>query len=161
MTYRTPLVVLASCIALALAGCATQSRQSSPAESASMSGPADVECKLAFSLTGWAALVKHANGTGVVTCNDGTSQPVAITAKGGGLTVGKYHIDNGHGTFTDVHSIRDTYGQYIQGEAHAGATKSGNAQVMSKGTVSLALAGSGEGIGLGVSVGVLTIEPTR
>lgn len=160
MTYRTPLVVLASCIALALTGCATQSQQNAPAESVSMTGPANVKCKLAFSITGWAALVKHASGAGVVSCDNGTRQPVSITAKGGGLTVGKYHIDGGHGTFTDVHGIEETYGQYIQGEAHAGATKAGNAQVMSKGTVSLALAGSGEGVGLGVSVGVFNIEPT-
>lgn len=161
MTYRTPLAVLASCIALALAGCATQTPQNSSADSVTMSGPADVKCQLRFSLTGWAALVKHASGAGVVTCDNGTSQPVSITAKGGGLTVGKYHIDNGHGTFTDVHGISETYGQYIQGQAHAGAAKAGSAQVLSKGTVSLALAGSGQGVGLGVSVGVLNIEPAR
>lgn len=160
MTYRIPLVVLASCFALALAGCASQSRQNSSTDSMSMSGPATVKCKLAFSLTGWAAVVNHASGNGVVTCDNGTRQPVTISAKGGGLTVGKYHIDNGHGTFTDVHGIKETFGKYIQGEAQAGATKSANAQVMSKGTVSLALAGSGQGVGLGVSVGVFTIEPT-
>lgn len=161
MIKRTPLVVLASCVALALTGCATQSQQSSSADAVPMSGPANVTCKLAFSLTGWAAVVKHATGAGVVSCDDGTSQAVTISAEGGGLTVGKYNINNGHGTFTDVHGIKQTFGKYIQGEVHAGATKSGNAQVMSKGTVSLALAGSGQGVGLGVSVGVFNIQPTQ
>lgn len=159
MTHRTPLVVFASCMALALSACAAQPRQNSSADQMAVTGTADVNCELVFSLTGWAAVVKHASGNGVVTCDDGSRQAVTITARGGGLTVGKYHIDNGHGTFTDVHGIKDTYGKYIQGEVHAGATKSGNAQVLSKGTVSLALAGSGEGIGLGVSVGVFNIEP--
>lgn len=159
MTHRTPLVVFASCMALALSACASQPQQNS--SSTSVTGSADVSCKLAFSLTGWAAVVKHASGNGIVTCDNGTSAPVTITAQGGGLTVGKYHIDNGHGTFTGVHGIKDTYGKYIQGEVHAGATKSGTAQVMSKGTVSLALAGSGEGVGLGISVGVFDIEPVN
>lgn len=161
MTHRTPLVVLASCLALALSACASQPQQSSSADSMAMSGPANVSCKLAFSLTGWAAVVKHATGNGVITCDNGTSQAVTITAEGGGLTVGKYHIDNGHGTFTDVHGIKETYGKYLQGEAHAGATKSGNAQALSKGTVSLALAGSGQGVGLGVAVGVFNIQPRQ
>jgi len=85
---------------------------------------------------------------------------VKISAKGGGLTVGKSHIDNGTGRFTDVHNINDVLGTYAQGDASAGAVKSGTAQLLTKGTVSLALAGSGEGVELGVSVGGFTIEQT-
>ena len=83
---------------------------------------------------------------------------VNIAAKGGGLTVGKSHIDNGTGKFTDVHKIDDVLGSYAQGTVHAGAGKSGTAQLLTKGTVSLALAGDGEGINLGVDVGKFTIE---
>jgi hypothetical protein len=83
---------------------------------------------------------------------------VKIEAKGGGLTVGKSHIDNGTGRFTDVHAIDDVLGTYAQGDASAGAVKSGTAQVLSKGTVSLALAGTGEGVELGISVGGFTIS---
>ncbi len=83
---------------------------------------------------------------------------VKIEAKGGGLTVGKSHIDNGTGHFTDVHKIEDVLGTYAQGDASAGAGKSGTAQVLSKGTVSLALAGAGEGVELGVSVGGFTLS---
>jgi hypothetical protein len=84
--------------------------------------------------------------------------PVTISAKGGGLTVGKSHIDNGTGKFTNVHSINDVLGTYAQGDASIGAGKSGTAQVLTKGTVSLALAGDGEGIDIGVSFGGFTIE---
>ncbi len=83
---------------------------------------------------------------------------VRISAKGGGLTVGKSHIDNGTGKFTDVHRIEDVLGTYVQGDASIGAVKSGTAQVLTKGTVSLALAGAGEGIDIGISVGGFTIE---
>ncbi len=119
---------------------------------------ADLDCKLKFSLTGWSLIYKRAEGTGVVTCADGTKMNVKITANGGGLTVGKSRIDNGTGRFTDVHRIEDVLGGYAQGDASIGAGKSGTAQVLTKGTVSLALAGAGEGIDIGVSVGGFVIE---
>ena len=119
---------------------------------------ADLDCKLHFSLTGWSAIYKHAEGHGTVSCADGTNMPVTLEAKGAGLTVGKSHIDNGHGRFTDVHAIDEVLGRYVEGEAHAGVVKSGTAQLLTKGTVSLALSGSGEGVDLGVAVGELTLS---
>ena len=118
---------------------------------------ANLDCKMKFSLTGWSVIYKHAEGSGVVSCENGKSMNVKISAKGGGLTVGKSHIDNGTGKFTDVHKIQDVLGTYAQGDASIGAGKSGTAQVLTKGTVSLALAGAGEGIDLGVSVGGFSI----
>ena len=47
------------------------------------------------------------------------------------------------------------------GEASAGVVKSGTAQVLTKGTVSLALAGAGEGVDLGISFGKFTISQAR
>lgn len=114
---------------------------------------ANLDCKMKFSLTGWSAIYKHAEGNGVVTCENGKSMRVHIEAKGGGLTVGKYHVDNGTGHFTDVHRIDEVLGSYAQGEAQAGVVKSGTAQVLTKGTVSLALAGAGEGVDIGISFG--------
>jgi hypothetical protein len=125
-----------------------------PASAAS----AELDCKLKFSLTGWSLIYKHAEGHGMVTCEDGSSMAVKIEAKGGGITVGKSHIDNGNGRFTDVHHIDDVLGTYAQGDVSAGAVKSATAQVLTKGTVSLALAGSGEGVELGVSVGGFTLS---
>jgi hypothetical protein len=118
---------------------------------------ANLDCKLKFSLTGWSAIYKHAEGSGVVTCENGQTMRVKLEAKGGGLTVGKSHIDNGTGHFTDVHNIGEVLGSYAEGEAHAGIVKSGTAQVLTKGTVSLALAGAGEGVDIGIAVGDLKI----
>ncbi len=119
---------------------------------------ATLDCKLSFNLTGWSLIYKHANGEGTVSCANGQSMPVKLTVKGGGLTAGKWHIDDGKGRFSDVHKIDDVLGRYVQGEAHAGMVKSSTAQVLSKGTVSLALAGTGEGVNLGVDVGAFTIS---
>lgn len=119
---------------------------------------ADLDCKLRFSLTGWSLIYKHAEGHGVVTCANGKSMRVKIESRGGGLTAGKSHIDNGTGKFTDVRRIEDVLGSYVKGDASIGAIKAGTAQVLTKGTVSLALAGAGEGIELGVSVGEFTIS---
>jgi hypothetical protein len=121
----------------------------------------DLQCKLHFSLSGWSAVVSRATGTGVVACEDGSSLPVVISAKGGGITAGRSHIDNGTGKFTRVHRIDDVLGRYVEGEAQAGVVHSGTAQVLTKGTVSLALAGRGEGIDLGVAVGEFTLKPAK
>jgi hypothetical protein len=122
---------------------------------------AELGCKLSFSLSGWSAIYSQAEGKGVVTCKDGSSLPVLISVKGGGLTAGRTQVDHGTGEFTHVRTIHDVLGHYAQGEAHAGVLKSGTAQVLTKGTVSLALAGSGRGIDLGVDVGEFTLKPAK
>ncbi|WP_240922611.1 hypothetical protein [Oleiagrimonas sp. C23AA] len=119
---------------------------------------APLKCQMRFSLTGWAAIYKHAEGSGVVTCDNGASMPVKITVKGGGLTAGKWHVDNGKGKFSHIYKISDVLGSYAQAGAHAGVVKSGDAQVLTKGTVSLALAGTGQGVDLGIDVGAFTIS---
>ncbi|MFC4765752.1 hypothetical protein [Dyella koreensis] len=119
---------------------------------------AKVDCDLKFNLSGWSILYKHAEGSGTITCNNGQTSPVKITVVGGGLTAGKYRIDNGKGEITHVRSIQDVFGDYVQASAEAGVIKSGTAQVLTKGTTSLALAGEGEGVNLGISVGKFTIS---
>ena len=119
----------------------------------------NVDCKLRFNLEGWSAFYKTAKGTGTITCDDGSSLPVSISAKGGGITFGKSKIENGVGEFSGVSSIRETLGTYAAAEAHGGAVKSSKAQVMTKGEVSLALAGTGQGWDLGVAFGNFVIEP--
>ena len=136
-------------LALAIAAATAPSAQAAEAQ---------LDCSMRFSLTGWSAIYKHAEGSGVVTCENGQSMKAKISAKGGGLTVGKSHIDDGKGEFTDVHKISDVLGTYAQGEATAAAGKSATAQVLTKGTVSLALAGTGEGVDLGISFGGFTIS---
>ena len=101
---------------------------------AAVAETADLDCKLRFSLTGWSLIYKRSEGTGVVTCANGKSMHVKVEAHGGGITVGKSHIDNGTGKFTDVHKIEDVLGTYAQGDASLGAGKSGTAQVLTKAT---------------------------
>ena len=122
---------------------------------------ADLDCKLKFSLSTWSIIYKHSEGSGVVTCENGKSMRVNIVAKGAGLTVGKSHVDDGTGRFSDIHRISDVLGDYAQAEAHAGVVKSGTAQVLTKGTVSLALAGAGEGVDLGIDVGEFTLRHAK
>jgi hypothetical protein len=119
---------------------------------------AKFDCEMRFNLTGWAAIYKHAEGNGVITCDNGESMHVNIVARGGGLTAGKYQVEDGKGKFSDVSNLTELLGSYAQGEANAGLVKSGTAQVLTKGTVSLALAGKGEGVDLGISFGKFTIS---
>lgn len=124
---------------------------------ASASGP--VTCKLSFNLAGWSIFYKTASGAGTVTCDDGSSLPVRIRAKGGGLTVGKSKIEHGTGEFSGVYTINDVLGTYASSEAHVGASRSAKAMAMTKGSVSLALAGKGSGWDLGIAFGKFVIEP--
>jgi hypothetical protein len=144
--------VLAASLACALALAA-----SAPVQ-ASERSKGEIDCKLDYSITGWSAIYKHSDGSGTVHCDNGQTMNVKITAKGVGLTAGKWRIDDGHGRFSDVHHIDDVLGKYAHGEAHAGVVKSVSTQVLTKGSVSLALAGHGEGVDLGVDIGQLTIS---
>jgi hypothetical protein len=121
---------------------------------------APVKCHLTFSMSGWSAIYQHAEGHGKVSCSNGQRAAVTISVHGGGLTAGKFHV-SGHGDITNVYSIRDVYGSYAQAGASAGAGSSGTAQVLTKGTTSMALSGSGEGVDLGVAVDDFKIEPVH
>jgi hypothetical protein len=119
---------------------------------------AQVDCEMSFTMKGWSAFYKTASGNGTIKCSNGQSMNVKLVAKGGGLTVGKSSIEDGHGEFSDIHNIQEVLGSYVSAEAHAGAVKSAKAQVMTKGEVSLALSGKGRGWDLGIAFGKLTIS---
>ena len=118
----------------------------------------ETDCKLKFNLAGWSAFYKTASGDGTITCDNGQKLNVRIEAKGGGLSFGKSKIENGTGEFSGVSDIKETLGSYAQAEAHAGASKSSKASVLTKGEVSLALAGTGKGWDLGIDFGKFTIS---
>ena len=120
-----------------------------------------IDCEMRFNLKGWSAIYKHSEGSGTITCNNGKSYPVTITATGGGLTVGKQEVNNGLAKFSEVTSVRELYGGWAQGEATAGLGKGGSAQVMTKGNVSMALSGAGGGVSIGISFGKFTISPVK
>jgi hypothetical protein len=145
------MLKLCSRILLAAALCATGAASALAAE-------ANVDCKLSFTMKGWSAFYKTASGSGTIKCSNGQSMNVKLSAKGGGLTVGKSSIEDGHGEFSAVTGINELLGSYVSAEAHAGAVKSAKAQVMTKGEVSLALSGTGRGWDLGIAFGKLTIS---
>ncbi|MGH8054311.1 MAG: hypothetical protein ACREP4_10370 [Stenotrophomonas sp.] len=118
----------------------------------------NIDCELHYTLSGWSAFYKTAEGTGTITCDNGSSIPVKITAKGGGLTVGRTTITDGRGKFTGAYSTNDLLGTYAAAEVHASASRASDAQAMTKGDVSLALAGTGRGWSLGVGFGKFVIE---
>jgi len=116
------------------------------------------KCKMTYSLTGWSAGYSTASGSGTISCDNGQAARSFLRAKGGGLTAGKSKIVNGSGTFSEVGDIGELFGSYASAEAHAGAGGSSAAQVVTKGTVSLAFSGTGKGIDLGVTFGEFVIE---
>lgn len=149
MNLRTASILTTTALACAL---------SLGAPTAARAADADLDCKLHYNLSGWSLVYKHTTGKGIITCANGKSMKVHVEAKAVGLTAGKWHIDDGTGTFSDVHKIDDVLGRYAQASANAGLAKSGEAQVLTKGPVQLALAGAGEGVNLGVDVGEFVIS---
>lgn len=117
-----------------------------------------VECVMHFDLSSWAVLYKHSSGHGSITCKDGTHMKVKLVANGGGLALSKSTVKDGKANFTGLRTIKDALGTYVGADADSGLVKHGQAQVLTKGDVSMSLAGAGEGVGLGVTVGGLTIE---
>jgi hypothetical protein len=119
------------------------------------------KCKMTYSLAGWSAIYSTASGNGTITCDNGQSAHSSLRAKGGGLTAGKSKITNGSGTFSEVADISELFGSYASADVHAGMVESSAAQVVTKGTVSLAFSGTGKGIDLGVTFGEFVIsKPT-
>lgn len=121
----------------------------------------NVDCNLRFDMKGWSVIYKSASGAGTITCDNGQTLDVTVSAKGGGLSVGKQEIEGGTGDFSGVSDISETLGGYASAEAHAGAAKSGTAQILTKGDVQLKLAGAGKGWDVGVTFGKFTIEAKK
>lgn len=119
---------------------------------------AATSCDLVFSLEGWSVFYKTARGSGRVVCDNGQVRRVAIRMTGGGVTFGRSAI-HGRGDFSAVDDIREVYGNYANAEAHAGVVRSAGAQIVTKGTVSLAFAGKGRGVDVGFAFGKFTISP--
>jgi hypothetical protein len=127
-----------------------------------LAGPAAsaklTKCQISYDLEGWSVFYKTSKGTGRITCANGQSAYVGLSAHGGGVTFGKFRVTGGKGTFSSVRDIADLYGTYVEATAHAGAGGSTDARVMAKGEVSLSLAGKGQGVNLGIAFGGFTIQ---
>jgi hypothetical protein len=125
---------------------------------ASAAAPPLTKCTMTFTLKGWSAVYKTAEGQGEVTCANGQRLPVSLTVHGGGITFGTMDVLVGKGDFTAVKGISEVLGSYAAAEASAAAVKSSEAAVYTKGEISLALAGTGRGIGIGIDFGKLDIK---
>ena len=119
-----------------------------------------VDCNMKFNLKGWSVFYKTADGSGRIICSNGEKANVKINVTGGGLTFGKMDIHDGNGTFSEVIHIDEILGAYVAAEAHAGAVKSAQASVYTKGEISLALTGTGRGMNIGIDFGKLEISKT-
>jgi len=119
---------------------------------------AEAHCTLHYNITGGGAFYKHSTGSGEITCDNGQRLAVSIESKGGGLTFGHSEIKDGIGKFSPVADVHDLIGGYATAEADAGAGQASNAQVVTKGSISLALSGTGTGNTLGVSFGSFIIS---
>ena len=122
---------------------------------------ADISCVLHYTMSGGGAFYKHSTGTGEVSCSNGQRLAVSIESKGGGLTFGHSTITDGVGKFSGVSHIHEVIGGYATAEANAGAGNASKAQVVTKGSISLALTGKGSGHTLGVSFGSFIISPRK
>jgi hypothetical protein len=130
------------------------------AASAASAAP-QIKCHMDFTLSGWSIIYQTADGTGTVTCDNGTSMPVKIDAKGGGLTVGKYKLTDGRATFSHITDIQQVLGSYATANAHAGVVHSGHAAAMTKGNVSMSLTGQGQGWDLGAGFESFSISKAK
>lgn len=124
----------------------------------SFADTSQIECKMNFTMKSWSVFYKSGKGYGTIHCDNGQSIKVKLRAQGGGLTFGKSKIVNGKGIFSKVTNIKELYGSYATAEAHGGVVKSGTAQALTKGEVSLSLTGSGNGVDLGFDFGKFTIS---
>lgn len=115
-------------------------------------------CSMKYDLKTWSVFYKSSKGEGTITCDNGQTARVKLRLKGGGLTLGKGEIREGHARFSEVRDIRDLLGSYASAGASAGAVKSADATVMTNGEVSLSLAGTGSGMELGIAAGKFTIK---
>ena len=116
-------------------------------------------CALTYSLQGWSFFYQEYRGNGFISCRNGQKAHVAIVSRGGGVSFGKSEINDGKGVISRVRSLNEVFGTYVFLDGHAGATRSVEGRIMTKGEVSLALSGFGRGFDLGVTVGTFSILP--
>jgi hypothetical protein len=120
----------------------------------------NISCKMTYRLKGWSIAYKQYNGFGDVTCNNGQRAHVMLESKSLGLSIGISEIE-GTGQFSELRDIKEIYGTFASLEGHAGAAKSADGQVLTRGLVSLALSGVGRGFDIGVTLGGMKISPPK
>ena len=118
----------------------------------------NVKCKPSSQVSGWSFFYQESSASGTIKCSIGQSMAVKLRARGDGLTVGQSTIDHGRVDFSGVSIINESIGSYASADAHVGAVESAEAQVDTKGEVSLAVSGTGRGWHVGVAFGNFIIS---
>jgi len=121
----------------------------------------NIECQISFSSNEWSAAYARMVGQGLVSCDDGSSMPVWLWAKGGGITAGMWKITDGKGKFHNVRKIEDVLGEYISVSGDIGVSRAATARLLSKGKITLSLTGKGEGFDLGIAINEVKITSKR
>jgi len=116
-----------------------------------------ISCKMQFTMKGWAAIYKSAEGMGTITCSNGETLDVALESKGVGLAAGKAELTDARGVFSPVERSEELLGTWIGRSATAAAGEAAGAAAFVKGEISLAVYGQGEGAGLASGGARLTI----
>ena len=114
-------------------------------------------CTMKFKMSGLSLIYKHYDGTGEVQCRNGDKAQVILTSNSVGFTIGKSEIE-GDGVFSEVKSINEIFGDYASMESHVGFVNSYDAQLLTRGEISLALKAQGRGIDIGATFGALNIK---
>lgn len=114
-------------------------------------------CTMKYKLSGFSLAFKYYDGTGEIQCRNGEHAQVSLSSKSIGFTIGKSEIE-GEGIFSEVRNLNEIYGDFVSMESHVGFLSSVDAQLLTRGEVSLALKGQGRGIDIGATIGDLTIK---
>jgi hypothetical protein len=114
-------------------------------------------CTMKYKLSGFSLGFKYYDGTGEIQCRNGEHAQVSLSSKSIGFTIGKSEIE-GEGIFSEVRNLNEIYGDFVSMESHVGFLSSVDAQLLTRGEVSLALKGQGRGIDIGATIGDLTIK---
>lgn len=114
-------------------------------------------CTMKFKMSGLSLIYKHYDGTGEIQCRNGDKAQVILTSNSVGFTIGKSEIE-GDGVFSEVKSINEIFGDYASMESHVGFINSFDAQLLTRGEISLALKAQGRGIDIGATFGDLNIK---
>ena len=152
----------------------------SGARAANDAGGATINCHMVFTLRGWSAIYKNTTGmvtvgqsptskraprfrktttgSGTVTCANGQTMRVSLTASGGRGSVGKYELGNGYGAFDNVTNINQVLGTYNRAAAHTVVATDAQASAMAKGGIALVISGSGTGWNVGAGFPSFAIE---
>ncbi len=114
-------------------------------------------CTMKFKMSGFSLIYKHYDGTGEIQCRNGEKAQVLLASNSVGFTIGKSEIE-GDGVFSEVKSINEIFGDYASMESHVGFINSFDAQLLTRGEISLALKAQGRGIDIGATFGDLNIK---